>query len=107
MIDQRCRNLYQEPIQEFVAFVVRCLCVVGVGEFGLHVGHIGPQWWIRDEEGQRTRRRGQLLKQRNPHDREMLIEGERGGDSIVLTHDKAGAIRERQFFGTVLTKKAP
>lgn len=75
-------------------FVVRCFHIVGVGEFGLHIAHIGPHGWMQDGEGRRICRRGQLLEQSDPHNREMPIEGECGRDSIRLTHDKAGAIGE-------------
>ena len=50
MIDQWRRYPNQFPVQEFVAFVVRRLGVVSIVEFGLRVGHFGPDWSMRDVE---------------------------------------------------------
>lgn len=72
----------------------QCLRVVVVFEFGICRGHVGPHWWLRDENGRGTRNLGQLLKQRYPHYLEVVIKGKGGGDSIRLTHDKTRAVRK-------------
>ena len=47
-----------------------------------------------------------LPKQRNPHDWEVVIKGEGGGDSIRLTHDKTRAVRKGQPLRAVLAKQS-
>jgi hypothetical protein len=88
MVCRGRRKHYQFSIQKLAMFVVRSFHVVGVGQFGLHVAQIGPHLLMRDGERLRICWRGQLLKQCDPHDREVMIKGESSGDSIPLTHHK-------------------